>query len=80
MPLYLLRERWDGGIAADGGTGADPGKRARGEFVGMLPSRTKKWRTFWGLGFEWVLAEAMGAGLVECFETGSVGRGIRIVS
>ncbi|KAL8874085.1 MAG: hypothetical protein Q9174_000521 [Haloplaca sp. 1 TL-2023] len=80
LPLDLLCERWDGGIAADGGNRVDLGKRARGDFVGFFPSRTRKWKTFWGLRFEWVLAEAMGSGLVECFETGSVGRGIRIVS
>ncbi len=77
MPLYLLRARWDGGISAD-----DPAARAkkyRGEFTGILPSRTRKWKQFYGLTFEWVLAECLGAGLVELFETGSVGRAVRII-
>ncbi|CAF9924698.1 MAG: hypothetical protein HETSPECPRED_005663 [Heterodermia speciosa] len=77
MPLYMLRERWDGGIASD-----DPAARAkkyRGEFTGVLPARTKKWKRFYGLRFEWVLAECLGAGLLELFETGSVGRAARIV-
>ena len=77
MPLYMLQERWDGGIASD-----DPAARAkkyRGEFTGVLPARTKKWKQFYGLRFEWVLAECLGAGLLELFETGSVGRAARIV-
>ena len=74
-PLYLLRERWDGGIAGD-----DPAAKAkqyRGEFAGILPGRTRKWKQFYGLKFDWILAECLGAGLVEVFETGSVGRGVR---
>ncbi|KAI9880652.1 MAG: hypothetical protein M1830_001656 [Pleopsidium flavum] len=77
-PLYLLRERWDGGIAAD--DAASRSKKARGEFVGILPGRTRKWKQFYGLSFDWVLAECLGAGLVEVFETGSVGRGVRAAS
>ena len=77
-PLYLLRERWDGGIAHE--DAASKSKRARGEFVGILPSRTRKWKQFYGLTFDWVLAECLGAGLVEIFETGSVGRGIRAIT
>ncbi|KAL8784520.1 MAG: hypothetical protein Q9213_003924 [Squamulea squamosa] len=76
MPLYLLRERWDGGVAGD-----DPASRAkkiRGEFAGVLPARTKKWKHFWGLKFDWVLAECVGSGMVELFETGSVGKGVRV--
>ncbi|KAK3695066.1 serine-threonine protein kinase 19 [Podospora appendiculata] len=69
-----LRARWDGG---------DPegarAKRARGEFASVLPARTKKWRELHGLTFEWVLGEAVGAGMVELFDTGSVGRGVRLV-
>ncbi|SPN97054.1 uncharacterized protein DNG_00570 [Cephalotrichum gorgonifer] len=71
MPESALREAWDGGLATSGG------KRARGEFAGVLPGRTRKWKDYWGLRFEWVLEEAVGAGLVEVFETGSVGRGVR---
>jgi len=77
-PLYLLRERWDGGIAPD--DAASKSKKARGEFVGILPGRTRKWKQFYGLNFDWVLAECLGAGLIEVFETGSVGRGVRAVS
>ncbi|KAL9006995.1 MAG: hypothetical protein Q9188_000283 [Gyalolechia gomerana] len=83
LPLYLLRERWDGGISDS----IDPAARAkrvgRGKFIAsdglLLPARTKKWKGFCGLGFEWVLAESLGAGLVEVFETGSVGMGVRVV-
>ncbi len=75
LPVYLLRERWDGGIARN--NPAAKAKNYRGEFVGILPSRTRKWKQFSGLRFDWVLAECLGAGLVEVFETGSVGRAAR---
>ena len=74
-PLSLIRERWDGGIASN-----DPASRARaarGESDAVLPGRTKKWKSFWGLKVEWVLEEAVGGGLLECFNTGSVGIGVR---
>jgi SulP family sulfate permease len=29
--------------------------------------------------FGWVLREAVGGGMVEVFETGSVGRGVRVI-
>jgi hypothetical protein len=74
-PMSLLRERWDGGVASD--DSASTAKKTRGEFVGVLPGRTKKWKQFYGLKFEWVLEECVGAGLVECFETRSVGTGVR---
>ncbi|KAL8713519.1 MAG: hypothetical protein Q9220_002381 [cf. Caloplaca sp. 1 TL-2023] len=77
IPLYLLRERWDGGISSD--DSASQQKKYRGEFAGVLPARTKKWRQFWGLKFDWVLAECVGAGLAELFETGSVGKAVRVV-
>ena len=76
LPLYLLLERWNGGISAD--DPAAKAKKYRGEFSGILPNRTRKWKQFYGLSFDWVLAECLGAGLIEIFETGSVGRGIRI--
>ncbi|KAK3392984.1 serine-threonine protein kinase 19-domain-containing protein [Podospora didyma] len=76
MPEKDLREKWNGGIAD---SEAALVKKARGEFVGILPGRTKKWRDFHGLAFDWVLQEAVGAGLVEVFETRSVGRGVRSV-
>ena len=76
MPVYLLRERWDGGVSGD--DPAAKAKKYRGEFSGVLPSRTRKWKQFYGLSFDWVLAECLGAGLVEAFETRSVGRAVRV--
>jgi Serine-threonine protein kinase 19 len=76
-PLYLLRERWNGGIDSD--NRVSNAKRIRGEFAGVLPGRTKKWKYLYGMNFDWVLEECVGAGLVELFDTGSVGHGIRIV-
>lgn len=78
MPEGVLRERWDGGVASDGSR-QHAGKKSRREFAGVLPGRTRKWKEFYGLAFEWVLHEAVGAGLVEVFETGSVGRGVRLL-
>lgn len=77
-PMDVLRERWDGGISSTGEERTEK-KRARGEFTGVMPGRTKKWKAFWGLRFEWVVEECVGAGLVECFETRSVGVGVRVV-
>ncbi|KAI1083318.1 serine-threonine protein kinase 19-domain-containing protein [Whalleya microplaca] len=74
-PETVLRDRWDGGIAKE--EARYTAKRSRGEFVGILPGQTRKWRNFYGLSFDWVLQEAVGSGLVEVFETRSVGRGIR---
>lgn len=74
-PLYLLRDRWDGAIETD--KSFHVAKRARGERAGILPGRTKKWKDLYGMRFRWVLEEALGAGLVEAFETGSVGVGVR---
>lgn len=74
-PLSLLRERWDGAVETD--KSFHLAKRARGEFAGILPGKTKKWKDMYGMQFRWVLEEALGAGLVEIFETGSVGPGIR---
>lgn len=71
----MLRERWDGGIPAD--DAATRAKRARGEWSGVLPGKTKKWKTFYGMKFDWILEECLGSGTVECFNTGSVGLGIR---
>ncbi|KAI9781385.1 MAG: hypothetical protein M1839_005979 [Geoglossum umbratile] len=68
-PLSLLRERWDGAVA-------DP-ERSQRRVTDVLPGKTRKWRVFSGLEFDWVLAECVGAGLVEVFETGSVGLGVR---
>lgn len=74
-PETALRDRWDGGVAREEARYA--AKRSRGEFSGVLPGQTRKWRQFYGLSFDWVLQEAVGSGLVEVFETRSVGRGIR---
>jgi hypothetical protein len=74
-PETVLRERWNGGIAQD--EARAEAKRNRREFAGILHGHTRKWKHFYGLSFDWVLQEAVGSGLVEVFETGSVGRGIR---
>lgn len=77
-PLYLLRERWDGAVDSD--SRISHAKRIRGEFSGILPAKTKKWRDLYGLSFDWALEECFGAGLVELFETHSVGLGIRALT
>ncbi|KAI2470026.1 serine-threonine protein kinase 19-domain-containing protein [Annulohypoxylon bovei var. microspora] len=74
-PETVLRDRWDGGIARDEARYA--AKRSRREFAGVLPGQTRRWRQFYGLSFDWVLQEAVGSGLIEVFETRSVGRGVR---
>lgn len=74
-PLYLLQERWDGSVESD--SRVSVAKRARGEFAGLLPGKTKKWKDLYGLDFDWALQECLGAGLVELFETRSVGHGVR---
>lgn len=78
LPIYLLYERWNGGVASEDNA-ATQAKKYRGEFSGVLPGRTKKWKQFYGLSFDWVLAECLGGGLIEVFETGSVGRAVRVV-
>jgi hypothetical protein len=74
-PETLLRERWDGGIAANDQASAS--RRARGEFDGVMPGRTRKWKHYYGISYEWILGECVGAGLVEVFDTGSIGRAVR---
>ncbi|OMP84913.1 hypothetical protein BK809_0000665 [Diplodia seriata] len=74
-PMSILKERWEGGIAGE--DLASKARKARGDFTGVLPGRTKKWKTFYGLSFEWVLEECVGSGLVELFQTHSVGVGVR---
>ncbi|KAF3481776.1 uncharacterized protein GIQ15_04535 [Arthroderma uncinatum] len=74
-PVYLIRDRWDGSIELN--SRASIAKHARGEFSGVLPGRTNKWKQLYGLDFRWALEEALGAGLIEIFNTGSVGPGIR---
>ncbi|KAI2635474.1 serine-threonine protein kinase 19-domain-containing protein [Xylaria nigripes] len=78
-PESMLKERWDGGIAKIEEARHAAAKRTRGEFAGVLPGQTRKWRQFYGLTFDWVLQEAVGAGLIELFETRSVGRGVRAI-
>jgi hypothetical protein len=78
IPIDGIRERWDGGVTAN--DVKSERKKLRGEFAGVLPGRTKRWKSFYGMRFEWVLEECLGAGLVELFETGSVGRAVRAVS
>lgn len=70
----FLEEKWNGNVPDDP---ISIQKRMRGEFNGILPGRTKRWRTFYGLEFDWVLAECVGSGLVELFDTGSVGVAVR---
>lgn len=77
-PLSLLREHWDGNVE-DESSYAAQARRARGEWAGILPGRTKKWRDFKGLNFLWVLEQAVGDGVIEIFETGTVGPGVRRV-
>ncbi len=76
-PLYLLRERWDGAVDNDGSVST--AKKIRGEFSEVMPSRTKKWKNLSGLNFDWVVEECLGAGLIEIFETRSVGLGVRAI-
>lgn len=71
----MLRERWNGGIPGD--DPATRAKRMRGEWDGILPGRTKKWKSFYGMDFNWILEECLGSGAIECFHTGSVGLGVR---
>ncbi|KAF7596167.1 hypothetical protein BBP40_003066 [Aspergillus hancockii] len=75
VPLHLLRDRWDGAVESD--KSFSVAKRIRGENAGILPGRTKKWKELCGMNFRWVLEEALGAGLIETFDTGSVGPGVR---
>lgn len=74
-PLGLLKDRWDGAVETE--KSFHLAKRARGEFAGVLPGKTKKWKELYGMQSRWAIEEALGAGLVELFETGSVGPGIR---
>lgn len=73
-PLYLLRERWDGGINTK-----NPYGRSKDPFEMILPAKIKKWKEFYGLNFDWVLAECLGGGLIEVFNTRSVGLGVRAI-
>ena len=74
-PVNLLRQRWNGGTFNNNSISL--AKRSRGEFGGVLPGNTRKWKDLSGLAFDWILGECVSAGLVELFETGTVGRGLR---
>lgn len=73
--LDLLHEKWDGGL---GNVFVSEKKRIRGEGGSLLPGKTRKWREYMGLNFDFVLAEALGSGVVELFDTGSVGAAVRM--
>ncbi|KAG8623502.1 hypothetical protein KVT40_008478 [Elsinoe batatas] len=73
----VVRERWDGNVPGEDAVGR--AKRARGEWSGVLPGRTKKWKGFCGVRFGWVLEEGVGSGVVEGFRTGGTGLGVRVV-
>lgn len=77
MTEEALRERWEGGV--EGAGRAEERRAERGEGRGVARGRTRWWRVFWGVEFGWVLEECVGAGVVEVFETGSVGRGVRVL-
>lgn len=71
-PKDLLRDRWDGAVISASSRSGD------GLASGVLPVKTRKWKHFYGLRFEWILEECLGTGLVEIFDTGSVGHGVRV--
>ncbi|KAE8452190.1 hypothetical protein EG329_001657 [Mollisiaceae sp. DMI_Dod_QoI] len=75
LPEQLLCQRWNGNIESV--DAASTAKRNRGEFAGVLPGRTRKWKQFHGISFEFILEECVGAGLLEVFDTRSIGRGVR---
>lgn len=75
MTKDMLKERWQGAVAVD-----EKAAKTTGLAGAVLPGRTRKWKQFYGLRFEWVLEECTGGGFVEVFDTGSVGRGIRLIS
>lgn len=65
-PESALRDRWDGGIAKD-----------EASLSAFCRGRRENGKQFRGLTFDWVLPEAVGSGLVEVFETNSVGHAVR---
>lgn len=75
-PMDVLREKWDGGVAT--GLKEEDARKERGDRRGeVLPGKTRKWRQFHGLEYQWVLQECVGSGMVELFGTGAVGIGVR---
>ncbi|KAI9808261.1 MAG: hypothetical protein M1825_004718 [Sarcosagium campestre] len=77
-PLSLLQERWDGGVPLTDNAVADPRPKSTHR-RGAAAGRTRKWKHLYGLKFEWALGECVGAGAVELFETGSIGRAARLL-
>ncbi|KAG5981671.1 hypothetical protein E4U55_002707 [Claviceps digitariae] len=69
----LGRTRW--------GEGPEAWLRERFEARGAGPGagQSPRWKDFWGLEWEWLLGQAVGLGVVEVFETGSVGKGVRLL-
>lgn len=59
------------------GEGPESWLRERFEGNGLYGTR---WKEFWGVEWEWVLGQAVGLGVVEVFETGSVGKGVRALA
>ena len=78
-PSYLLKERWNGNIDSNENQ-VSVAKRVRGEFSNVLAVKTKKWKALNGLSFDWIMEECLGAGLIELFETYSVGMGVRALT
>lgn len=72
--MEILKEKWEGNTPNDP---LNRLKRERGEWGGVLPGKTKRWREFYGMRFECVLSECVGGGLVELFDTGAVGMAVR---
>ncbi|ODA81770.1 hypothetical protein RJ55_00274 [Drechmeria coniospora] len=56
------------------GEGTEDWLRERFEGGGLYGAR---WKEFWGLDWSWLIGEAVGLGIVELFDTGCVGRGVR---
>lgn len=56
------------------GEGPEDWLRERFEGGGLYGPR---WKEFHGVEWTWVLGEAVGLGVVEVFQTGAVGRGVR---
>lgn len=62
----LGRTRW--------GEAPESWLRERFEGGGLYGTR---WKDFWGVEWEWAIGQTVGLGVVELFDTGSVGRGVR---
>mgnify|MGYP005987326355 CR=1 FL=1 len=62
----LSRTKW--------GEGPEEWLKERFEGGGLYGTR---WKSFWGVEWEWAIGQAVGLGVVEVFNTRSVGRGVR---